>query len=512
VIYVKFGKESFGLRLERVRIPFPDRIPLFGAISFATLLFAIQLFQGTAALFAICCFLFIVIATVAFNLAGGFSRPSGAYVFFYAILAVILGLIWKAVLGERADSNLLMPQLTIEVFLGGITAMLAAVFISRKLTPKRGLLQDILPEYRIQNATVGCMATGLIVSGILFASPHTEGSFLSALAQVNRFLPMAVILGVVHEVRKSGGTRSVNLAALIAGLAIFAGGIATYSKEGIFTPLLCWLIAAASQRYRLSLFQVAAGVLVILFFVIYLVPYAQYGRDAEESHVAMLSDLGRVRKDYNETTAEQRVDDPSGGYFNTPQGFMDRLQMISVDDGLIDATERQGTFGFVPIITGFENLVPRFLWKDKPTIGYGNIYAHQMGGLSDDDSTTGISFTPTGEAYHIARWTGVFIVAPILWLALFIVFDSLCGDTRVSPWGLLLVAYFAHIAPEGMLGSIIYSYGFITFGLLVVAFSVAYVMPIIGTLIKGPEKTTLRRFRLLRVPESRIVVDGPPQA
>jgi hypothetical protein len=99
-----------------------------------------------------------------------------------------------------------------------------------------------------------------------------------------------------------------------------------------------------------------------------------------------------------------------------------------------------------------------------------------------------------------------------LWLALFIVFDSLCGDTRVSPWGLLLVAYFAHIAPEGMLGSIIYSYGFITFGLLVVAFSVAYVMPIIGTLIKGPEKTTLRRFRLLRVPESRIVVDGPPQA
>src|ERR1700739_3999760 len=127
--------------------------------------------QGTSTLFAICCFLFIVIATLTFNLAGGFSRPSGAYIFFYSWFAVILGLCWKAFLGEPGDANLLMPQLTMQVFLGGITAMLAAVFISRKITPKRALLQNFIPENQMQNATIGCMITGLLVTGILVVVP-----------------------------------------------------------------------------------------------------------------------------------------------------------------------------------------------------------------------------------------------------------------------------------------------------------------------------------------------------
>jgi hypothetical protein len=38
-----------------------------------------------------------------------------------------------------------------------------------------------------------------------------------------------------------------------------------------------------------------------------------------------------------------------------------------------------------------------------------------MGGLSEEDLTTGISFTPTGEAYHMARWLGIFLIAPLLW-------------------------------------------------------------------------------------------------
>ena len=472
---------------------------------FASLLFVVQLFQRTSPPFAICSFLFIIVAGLTFNMAGGFSRPSGAYVFFYAVLGVLVGLCWKAVLGEPADSNLLVPVQTIRVFLGGMTAMWIAVFCSRKISLRRPLLSSLVTDTNMQNATVGCMVTGLIVSAILAFVPHESGSFLSALSQVNRFLPMALILGVVHQIRRSGGTSSVSLPVLIASVAIFAMGLMGFSKEGIFTPLACWLAAAGSQGYRLSRLQIVAIVFSLFLMFRYLVPYSQYGRNFTADNmlerakisVRLLGDLENVRNQAN-LTAEEAFTERVQGYFDSPQGFADRLQMVSVDDGLIDVTDKNGTFGISPVTMGFANLVPHFLWPNKPAIGFGNLYAHELGGLPEDDFTTGISFSPSGEAYHMARWMGVFLIAPLLWITLFTVFDSLCGDTRTSPWGLLMIAYFAHVAPEGMLGGVIYALGFMTFGIVVAALSAAYVMPILGSLVKGPEQVTIRRIAPIR--------------
>jgi hypothetical protein len=488
-----------------VRIPFPVHIPLSYVTGFAAVMLAVQLVQGTMPLFALCCFLFIVIAGIAFNLAGGFSRPSGSYVFFYAVLGVIVGLVWKAALGEPADSNLIVPLLTMKVYLGGITAMLIAVFISGKLTLRHALLENLVTDANLQNATVGCLITGLVVTALLTFVPHSSGSFLTALAQINRFLPMALILGVILEIRRSRGKSAFNFAVLISATVILANGIIGYSKEGIFMPVACWVAAAGSQRYRLSRIQVFGIILIIFVMFRYLVPYAQYGRnfptdspsDRIVQSVEFLSDIENVRGESARMDKEGR-ELRGSGYFSAPQGFVERLQMISIDDALIDVTEREGTFGPLPIIFSFKNLVPHFLWPDKPSIGFGNVYGRKVGVIGEEDESTGISFSPTAEAYYIARWTGLFIYAPLIWIMLFVTFDSLCGDTRISPWGLLMIAYFAHIAPEGMLDTAIYAEGYMAFGLVVAALSAAYVMPIVGTLIKGPEQVTVRRIAPIR--------------
>ena len=494
-----------------MRLPFPVHIPLQYVVTFAAVLFGLQLMQGTKASFAICSFLFIVVSGLTFNVAGGFSRPSGAYVFFYATLAAIVGLCWKAVLGEPADSNLVAPLLTMQVFLGSMVAMLGAVFLSRKLTVRRPLLAELVNDSNLQNATVGCMVTGLVVGLILAVLPHEGGSFLSALAQINRFLPMALILGVIHQMRRTGGRSAVSIPVLVSGGAIMFTGLSGFSKEGIFTPLACWFVAAGSQGYRLSRTQIAGFVLVIFLMFRYLVPYSQYGRnftadtfwERVEVSVRLLGSLEEVRETYKASNEEAYLIRKQG-YFNTPQGFADRLQMVSVDDGLIDQTERTGTFGVSPLIVGFQNLVPHFVWRDKPVIGFGNLYAHELGGLPDDDYTTGISFSPSGEAYHMSGWLGVFILAPLMWILLFVIFDSLCGDTRTSPWGLLMVAYFSHMAPEGMLSGITYTIGYVSFAVIVAALSAAYVMPIFGTLMKGPEAISLRRIAAVRSVPRRV--------
>lgn len=494
-----------------MRLPFPERIPLVPVFLFAISLCVVQLLEGTDPAFALGCFFFVILAALGFNVGGGFTRPSGGYIFFYASLTVIIGIIWKAVLREPADSNLQNPVLSIQAFVASMAMMMLAVYLSTKLRTKRSLLETMITDANMQTATVGCTIAGiLIMVADLFVSSGS-GSVVSALNQVNRFLPMAIILGVIHTIRRSGGTRSINLPVLVSGVLLFGVGILGYSKEGILTPFLCWTIAASSQRYKVTRAQIFGAVLVTLFIFQYLVPYAQYGRafrgdtllDNVQISVSLLSDLGYVRQQYlldSEYVAESTV----GGYYDHPQGFFDRLQSLGIDDALIEHTEQFGPHGYLPIVASLENLVPHFLWKDKPAVQQGNVYAHEIGMLGESDISTGISFSPTAEAYHLGEWKGIFLLAPCLWIVLFTVFDSLCGDVRLSPWGLLAIVTFAHLAPEGGVSAISYALGYTSFGIIFAAITGAYLMPILGTLLIGPEGITIRRGKPIRSIPNRL--------
>ena len=471
-----------------MRLPFPERIPFVKTFYLALLLCAIQLAQGTQPLFSLGCLFFILVSVVAFNVGGGFSRPSGGYIFFFATLSAIIGFVWKAVLGEPADSNLQNPILTIGAYCGCIVMMLFAVFLSTKLKTKRALLAKMVTDANMQTATVGCLIAGIVLFVIGPLLPGGNGSFISAINQINRFFPMAIILGVIHTIRRSGGTRSISLPILLAAGFSISIGILGFSKEGMLTPFLCWIVAAASQRYKVSRTQIVCSVLATVFIFQYLVPYAQYGRSYRtesgagnlDISISLLSNLGYVREQYLEDAANTYDESSGYGYYNDPQGFFDRLQMISIDDALIEHTRQFGAFGLYPLIASFENLVPHIIWKDKPNVFFGNVFAHEIGMLSEEDTTTGISFSPVADAYHMEGWLGVFVVAPLMWLLLFTVFDSLCGDVRKSPWGLLAIVAFGHTAPEGGLGVIAYLVGYTVFAIVLAAVMAAYLMPILG--------------------------------
>ncbi|MEO6815249.1 MAG: hypothetical protein ABI177_00990 [Edaphobacter sp.] len=515
-----------------MRLPFPERIPLGYAVGFAAILSAVQLIQGTDPAFSLCSFLFIVVTAVAVNLGGGLTRPSGGYIFSYATLAVIVGLFWKAVIGEPADSNLLQPLLTIEAALGGIVSMGFAVFVSRKLTKRTPILPNLAQEDLLQ-ATIGCMLAGIPLYAIVIFVPHGNGSILSAFSQVNGFLPLAVILGVIYEIRKSGGTRSVNLPVLISGGATFFVGLVSFSKNGMFTPLLCWMVAAASQRYRLSAYKIIGLASIVLFMGYYLVPYSQYCRNFKafastaaetgvelspldaftqnlETSFSFLTQLNHVRQLDRQSHAPVRIEG-NPDYFDTPQGIFDRIQMIAVDDAIINVTEQRGPFGLAPIVISFENWVPHVLWPGKPTLRLGNMYAHEIGMIGAEDTTTGISFSPIGEVFHLARWVGIFLILPVLLIALFTLFDSLCGDIRSYPWGLLVLVISANLAPEAGVAGIIYMLWFSAITVVLAALSAIYVMPLLGYIATGSKAAGLRRRVTVRSIPRRLPPVGSSQ-
>jgi hypothetical protein len=488
-----------------MRLPFPERIPLPLSMLAAMILFGLQQLQKTSLTFSIYCFIFIITATLAFNLAGGFTRPSGSYVFFYAVLGVILGMVFKAYLGEAADSNLTVPLLTMQVHTGAMVAMLGAVILSRKLSLRKPLLGNLLKEKDMRSAAIGSLLVGSVIFFLSIVVPHEGGSALTALTQINRFFLLATILATIRAIKTSGGRKPYDSLLIFIMVVNVLIGFVNFGKEAMFTPWFCWLFTAASLRYRMRPRELVGVAVIVFICVTYLVPYSQYGRnfipetgsfsDRAAVSISLLENLSYVREQYHLEQQESFDEVPGISYFNVPMGFAGRLTMVPIDDMLINYTEQGHVEGYTSIGLDFMNWVPHFIWPDKPTGGGGgNFYANEIGGIiPEGDTTTGISFTAAAEAYHLGRWVGVFALAPVIWTMLFVIFDSLCGDSRRAPWGLMIIAVFAHTAPEGMLSGAIYTMWFGSIGVIFAALSASYVLPIVGTLIVGPEKTGLVR-------------------
>ncbi len=482
-----------------MRIPFPERVPLNRVAIFAGALFAIQMYQGTPFYFSAGCVAFILIAAFAFNAAGGLTRSSGAYVFFYSLLVVIVGLCYKAYLGEPAQSNLLVPQTDIAAYLGSIAAMFVAVLLSRRLSRKSGLMQNLLKESGMYRASIGCIVFG-IAGVFIIALLGDEGATINrAFTQINYLIPLGIIIGVMYEIRHTHGRRSVNLPVAFSIVFVFIFlGLFSFSKSGMLLPLICWVLPVCALRYRLTSLQMGSCIFALFIIFHYLTPYADYGRNFRgEANttsekfaltVRLLEHPNQTRQKYLDSTVG---DNP--GYYNTPQGFWGRLQFISVDDSLINITDHGHVFGLWPIKATFLNAIPHFIWPNKPPLILGNNYMHEINGqpLDEGDTSTGISFSATGEAYHWAKWVGVLIAAPLIWLLLFVVLDSLIGDIRTSPWGLLVLAMLSHTAPEGMLSGAI---AFLTFGVEAIIFCAlfaTFVAPFFATAVLGPERRTI---------------------
>jgi len=199
----------------------------------------------------------------------------------------------------------------------------------------------------------------------------------------------------------------------------------------------------------------------------------------------------------------------TAGWYNKAQGsLIERLSMIPPDDILFAYTAKGHFEGIAPVVDYFSNLAPHFISPNKHITYSGNYYAHEIGlGLSEGDYSTGISFSPVGEAYHCEGWGGIFWLLPLIWILLFTTVDWVVGDMTKYPWGLMVVVWFAHAAPETLLGGMIYFIGLGNFGMFMAIIIVTRIAPIIGTLFAGkaispPTRSMVRTARLLPRPQA----------
>ncbi len=487
-----------------MRIALLSRIRFKYTVLFAVALAVVQLIEGTDLYFTALTALGLFMATIAFNAAGGFTRVAGAWIFFFSLQTVFTGQVVKAVIGEPGDSVFTAPDTTIAAYCVtlGIAAIVAGLV--RKLCPQRGLLSGMGSGEEMKKAAFGSLLLGLIIWSVSADAGNQAGSFLAALRQVNHFNAMAILLGTSYQVKSTNGRSSTSWIVWTAGLFDFFFGIIGYSKEGMFSPAVTWLVAAVAAGHNFTRRQLAGILAATIFAFTFLVPYAQVGRiyrseDASMSESvktawSLLSNLSQVRNDFLNSEVDQAVTDESAtGCYELPKGFLDRLCIFGPDDRVVKITNDGMLEGYWPTMYALYNVIPHFLWPGKPSIGTGNIYAHEIGLLASDDDSTGISFSPTADAFHQDSWRGLFFILPAFFILVFTVLDLLSGDVRNSPWGLLFVVLSVNIAPEGMIGGNVALATYGAFGVAMIALISKYLLPVVSGVVMGSDRTRVRR-------------------
>ena len=160
-----------------------------------------SVYEHVAALCHFCGFLLgrliILVSVVAFNVGGGFTRPSGGYIFFFATLFLSSGLSGKLSSGNLPTPNLHNPLPAIGAYCGCIATTLLPAPLSTKLKTETRPSADGYRRQQPDSWLTLSLELCFVIAPLL---PGGNGSFISAINQVNRFFPMAIILGLFYMI------------------------------------------------------------------------------------------------------------------------------------------------------------------------------------------------------------------------------------------------------------------------------------------------------------------------
>ncbi len=452
-----------------MRLPFPIHLNMQYVLIGVTLVLFAQLLNGTDPMFAVLDCAALIFTALAFNVVGGLSSTSGSLIIFLALSTYVVMIFVKIVTFEPTNRNFRQQLTTMASTTLAFFGIMVSAWLSRKFITKRPLVHFSPRDLENLSNTAG----GLVVLGLLsqmllsYAVPEgqgvQDGTFWAVLNQMNTFIPLAIVLGTYYTIYMSQGTRSMNWISIVAMIYVGGIGFAAASKQGMYSPLFSYFLVCAGLRYQFRRLQVLMILFWIVFALGFLFPWAQYARvytrkaTLGKTIVAAydaLRDPNTIPAMYRWYRDSQVLNEDINQVqlcYDHPHGLVDRESLICSDDALIDITLHSKPLGPGYLITGVEMIIPHFMWPDRPSVFLGNIYGRDTGIVADEDTTTQAAFAPVGDAFRELGWAGVAVVLPVLFFFTFLVVDNIFGDSRETPWGLLMTSYTAFVAPAMLL-------------------------------------------------------------
>jgi hypothetical protein len=448
-----------------MRLIYPTRININHVLIVAVMLLFAQLLDGTDPIFAFLACLTIVLSAITFNILDGLGTVSGAFVIFMAIPTFLSLIFIKVITWEPSDKHFTWPLVTITATALGWAGIMVAAALSRKFGARRNIVRFSARDLEnLKNTSAGLLVIGLF-SQILLTNYNTgqNGTIWSILNQLNIFIPMATILATYYEICISGGKRSMNWIVMVSILYVAGFGFIAASKQGMYAPFFSYFLVCGALEYRFRPLQVLLILGWLAFAAGFLFPWAQYARSMTrqstltgtvQATIGLLRDPQTIPAMYRWYADSLRNNEDINQVslcYDHPHGLWDRESLICQDDRLIQLTEHTGPVGPDYLIAGFEMVVPHVIWPSRTNLSLGNLYGRETEQTADNDYTTAVAFAPVGDAFREFGWSGVIVVMPVMYFFTFVFMNTVFGDARESPWGLVLVAYAAAVAPGVLL-------------------------------------------------------------
>lgn len=193
-------------------------------------------------------------------------------------------------------------------------------------------------------------------------------------------------------------------------LFIFFSEIAYWLPTGRKEELISTIIFPFILIFIIDKNLISFKKTVISFaFILLLFPVTRYFRDAQGVAILSLSNLTFkeiVEELKNSSEAgldlykEAPNDNEKGG------GAFTRLYLKQEIAAAIRITKNDGLWLGKSYEGLVFNIIPRFVWKNKPEISYGNEFGKLADLLTDDDNQTSVAATILGEGFLNLGWIG----------------------------------------------------------------------------------------------------------
>lgn len=239
----------------------------------------------------------------------------------------------------------------------------------------------------------------------------TTAGVVSTLGQILDIACMAAWCKA-FESKRHPDTRWLIIAVLSTACLLYLG-IFSGSKWGLVKPVLIVAIAIYGARQRIS----ALAILVFMAFY-YFIAYP-------------FVSIFRITYDFGNLSKFDAISKSLEYFLSLDWAYQDRTlsaggsgseAFSSLGRGLLEivaqAVDKTGSavdflYGET-YLSGFSQLVPRFLWPDKPALNVGNEIGRQYGQIPSSDLVTSISPSQVGELYMNFAFLGV-VIGMFLW-------------------------------------------------------------------------------------------------
>jgi hypothetical protein len=419
-----------------------------------------QILLGTAVEFACGVFAIYLVVILTWK-ALGFDSIAGVMLGYCTFQFVGMAEVLKVLYLQPGDTNLRSPDVTIGVLLVGMIALCSAALVVSNLLKNRQIIAvDPSPEAlaTIRNICFGVEVMALLT--VRLAGGTAEGdAAVGGIAGVARDFVSVGYFSIAAEtwrvLKMTDGRRSTSPALLAMASALVFAGVLFDSKALTAQPAVIYFVVSWAYRRRLTLRQWVTAAIGVAIFASFIYPVVHILRADKTatgiSFEAVTDYLGEIVVDPGklaEDWAAYKVGtfDPSAfgyayqdslNYLGYQDDLLARFTYIANTDGLVDAVDKDGTYGWGLIGESFAAMIPTFVYADKPRYGAGDqllwFYGMEPYGLVGYP-TIGLFAT----SFATGGWLGVFLIPLVLGTVSFLFFC--CGGTRASDS--ILAAFF----------------------------------------------------------------------